>query len=108
MGDEGGFIILGGIILVLVILVVGVLLGKLFRVQYPDSYVEAGAARQWVLTDTHVDLGGRTVAQLRRGDTVWTTRLPNGDIAVIADSTGSRVVGFVGGHALSDSSPTAR
>ena len=105
--DEGGFIILGGIVLVLAILVVGVLLGKVFRIQYPDSYIEATAARHWVLDDTRVELGGRTVAQLRRGDTVWATRLPNGDIAVTADSTGSKVVGFIGGDILSEIPPAA-
>lgn len=107
-GDEGGFIILGGIILVLAVLVVGVLLGKVFRVQYPDSYVEAAATRHWVITDTQVQMGERTVARLRPGDAVWATRLPNGDIAVTADSTGSKVVGFVGGHVLSDGAPAAR
>ena len=101
--DEGGFIILGGIILVLVILVVGVLLGKVLRVQYPDSYVESRARKHWVVDDTELQLGGRPVARLRRGDAVWASRLENGDVAVSTDSTGQKVLGFVGAHALSES-----
>lgn len=100
--DEGGFIILGGIILVLVILVVGVLLGKVFRVQYPDSYIESRAQKHWVVTDTEVQMGGRPVARLRRGEAVWATRLENGDVAVSADSTGQKILGFVGAYNLSD------
>ncbi len=103
--DEGGFIILGGIILILVLLVVGVSLGKVLRVQYPDSYVEQRAQRQYVLTDTDLQLGGRSVARLRRGDTVWATRLENGDVAISSDAGGEMVLGFVGAHALSNVAP---
>ena len=103
--DEGGFIILGGIILILVLLVVGVSLGKVFRVQYPDSYVEQRAERQWVVTDTDVRLGGRPVAKLRRGEAVWATRLENGDVAISSDAGGQKVVGFVGAYALSNVAP---
>lgn len=99
-GNEGGFIILGGIILVLVVLVVGVLLGKVFRVQYPDSYIESQARKHWVVSDTELRLGGRSVARLRPGDAVWATRLENGDVAVSTDSTGQKVVGFVGAYTL--------
>jgi hypothetical protein len=103
--DEQGFIILGGIILILVILVVGVMLGKVLRVQYPDSYIEARAARHWVVADAEVQLAGRTVHRLRRGETVWATRLENGDIAISPDSTGQKIVGFVGSYALTNSAP---
>jgi hypothetical protein len=103
--DEGGFIILGGIILIVVLLVVGVSLGKVFRVQYPDSYVEQRAQRQYLLTDTELQLGGRSVARLRRGDAVWATRLENGDVAISSDPAGRKIVGFVGAHALSNVAP---
>lgn len=103
--DEGGFIILGGIILVLVLLVVGVSLGKVLRVQYPDSYVEQRAERQYVLTDTDLQLGGRSVAKLRRGEAVWATRLENGDVAISADEDGRKVIGFVRAFALSNVAP---
>lgn len=103
--DEGGFIILGGIILVLVLLIVGVSLGKVLRVQYPDSYVEQRAERQYVLTDTDLQLGGRSVARLRRGAAVWATRLENGDVAISSDAGGQKIVGFVEAHALSDVAP---
>lgn len=103
--DEGGFIILGGIILVLVLLVVGVSLGKVLRVQYPDSYVEQRAQRQYVLTDTELQLGGRAVARLRRGEAVWATRLENGDVAISADQDGRKVIGFVRAFALSNVAP---
>lgn len=105
--DEGGFIILGAIVLVLVVMVVGVLLGKVFRVQYPDSYIESRAQKHWVLTDTELQLGGRSVARLRPGDAVWATRLENGDVAVSADSTGQKIVGFIGAYTLSDA-PAAK
>ena len=105
MRDEGGFVILGAIVLVLVLLVVGVSLGKVLRVQYPDSYVEQRAERQWVVTDTDVQLGGRPVARLRRGDAVWATRLENGDIAITSDAGGQKVIGFVGAYALSNTAP---
>ena len=98
MRDEQGFIILGGLILILVILVVGVMLGKVLRVQYPDSYIEARASRHRVVSDADLQLGGRIVGRLRRGDAVWATRLENGDVAVAADSTGQKVVGFVGSY----------
>ncbi|HEY0154466.1 MAG TPA: hypothetical protein VGB92_20805 [Longimicrobium sp.] len=103
--DEGGFIILGAIVLVLVLLFVGVALGKLLRVQYPDSYVEQRAERQWVVADTDLQLGGRPVARLRRGEQVWATRLENGDIAVTSDAGGQKVIGFVGAYALSNVAP---
>ncbi len=103
--DEGGFVILGAIVLVLVLLVVGVSLGKVLRVQYPDSYVEQRAVRQWVVTDTDLQLGGRPVARLRRGEQVWATRLENGDIAISTDAAGQKVVGFVGAYALSNVAP---
>jgi hypothetical protein len=103
--DEGGFIILGAIVLVLVLLVVGVALGKVLRVQYPDSYVEQRAVRQWVVTDTDLQLGGRLVARLRRGDAVWATRLENGDVAISSDAGGQKVVGFVGAYALTNVAP---
>ncbi|HEX8212290.1 MAG TPA: hypothetical protein VF584_19095 [Longimicrobium sp.] len=103
--DEGGFIILGAIVLVLVLLVVGVSLGKVLRVQYPDSYVEQRAERQWVVADTDLQLGGRPVARLRRGEPVWATRLENGDIAISSDARGQKVVGFVGAYALSNVAP---
>lgn len=103
--DEGGFIILGAIVLVLVLLVVGVALGKVLRVQYPDSYVEQRAERQWVVADTDLQLGGRPVGRLRRGEPVWATRLENGDIAISSDAAGQKVVGFVGAHALSNVAP---
>ena len=102
LGNEGGFIILGGIILVLVVLVVGVLLGKVFRVQYPDSYIESRAIKHWVVADTELRMGGRSVQRLRPGDAVWATRLENGDVAVSTDSTGQKIVGFVGAYTLSD------
>ena len=100
--DEGGFIILGAIVLVLVVLVVGVLLGKVFRVQYPDSYIESRVVKQWVLTDTEVRMGDRPVTRLRAGEAVWATRLENGDVAVPADSSGRKIVAFIGAHALDD------
>ena len=103
--DEGGFIILGAIVLVLVLLFVGVALGKLLRVQYPDSYVEQRAERQWVVADTDLQLGGRPVARLRRGEQVWATRLENGDIAITSDAGGQKVIGFVGAYALSNVAP---
>jgi hypothetical protein len=103
--DEGGFIILGAIVLVLVLLVVGVSLGKVVRVQYPDSYIEQRAQRQYVLTDTELRLGGQAVARLRRGDVVWATRLENGDVVISSDADGRKVVGFVGAFALSNVAP---
>ena len=103
--DEGGFIILGGIILVLVLLIVGVSLGTVVRVQYPDSYVEQRAERRWIVTDTDLQLGGRPVARLRRGEAVWATRLENGDIAISSDAGGQKVIGFVGAYALSNVAP---
>lgn len=103
--DEQGFIILGGILLVLLILVIGVMLGKVLRVQYPDSYIEARADRHWVVSDANVQLGGRTVTRLRRGDAVWATRLENGDVAIAHDSTGQKIIGFVGSDVLSNSAP---
>lgn len=103
--DEGGFVILGAIVLVLVLLVVGVSLGKVLRVQYPDSYVEQRAERQWVVTDTDLQLGGRAVARLRRGEAVWATRLENGDVAISSDAGGQKVVGFVEAYALSNVAP---
>jgi len=99
--DEGGFIIFGALILIVVLLVVGVLLGKVLRKQYPDSYIEATAARHWVVSDTDMQMGGRTVGRLRQGDSVWATRLENGDVAVTSDRAGQKVVGFVGSAALS-------
>ena len=103
--DEGGFIILGALILIVVLLVVGVSLGKVFRVQYPDSYIEQRAERQYVLTDTELQLGGRRVAKLRRGEAVWATRLENGDVVISSDAEGRKVVGFVGAFALSQVAP---
>lgn len=105
--DEGGFIILGAIVLIVVVLVVGVLLGKVFRVQYPDSYIESRARKHWVVDDTELRMGGRSVARLRPGDAVWATRLENGDVAVSSDSTGQKIVGFVGAYTLSDA-PAAK
>lgn len=98
--DEQGFIILGAIILLVLILVVGVMLGKVFRVQYPDSYIEARAARHHVVADTELRMGDRIVGRLRRGEQVWATRLENGDVAIATDSTGQTVRGFVGSSAL--------
>ncbi len=99
--DERGFIILGGLILIVVVLVVGVMLGKVLRRQYPDSYVESTAARHYVVSDTEMQMAGRTVARLQRGDSVWATRLENGDVAITSDRAGNKVVGFVGSAALS-------
>ncbi|CAA9346731.1 MAG: hypothetical protein AVDCRST_MAG68-3965 [uncultured Gemmatimonadetes bacterium] len=99
--DEGGFIIFGALILIVVLLVVGVLLGKVLRKQYPDSYIEATAARHWLVTDAEMEMGGRTVGRLRQGDSVWATRLENGDVAITTDRAGRKVVGFVGSAALS-------
>ncbi len=106
--NEGGFIILGALILIVLLLVVGVSLGKVFRVQYPDSYVEARAERRFVLTDTELQFGGKSVAKLRRGDTVWATRLENGDVAISSDAGARRIIGFVGAFALSSAAPPGR
>jgi hypothetical protein len=99
--DEGGFIIFGALILIVVLLVTGVLLGKVFRMQYPDSYIDATATRHWVVSDVEMKLAGRTVARLRQGDSVWATRLENGDVAITTDRAGQKVLGFVGSDALS-------
>lgn len=106
--DEGGFIILGALILIVVALVVGVSLGKVFRVQYPDSYVEQRAQRQYVITDTELQLGGRSIAKLRRGEAVWATRLENGDVAISTDAGAQKILGFVGAFALSNVAPSGR
>ncbi|HEX8359010.1 MAG TPA: hypothetical protein VF613_02755 [Longimicrobium sp.] len=99
--DERGFIIFGALILIVVLLVVGVLLGKVLRRQYPDSYIETTAARHWVVSDADMEMGGRKVARLQRGDSVWATRLENGDVAITSDRAGQKVMGFVGSAALS-------
>ena len=106
--DERGFIIFGALILIVVLLVVGVMLGKVLRKQYPDSYVESTATRHWVVTDAELQLGGRTVGRLQRGDSVWATRLENGDVAVTADRAGQKLVGFVGSDAISTERTTPR
>ena len=106
--DERGFIIFGALILIVVLLVVGVLLGKVLRVQYPDSYIESTATRHWLVSDAELQLGGRTVGRLQRGDSVWATRLENGDVAITADRAGQKLVGFVGSAAISTVRTTPR
>lgn len=107
-GDERGFIVFGALVLIVVVVVTAVLLGKVVRYQYPDSYIDPRRTeRRHLVSDAEIHDAGQVVRRLRRGDSVWVSQLDNGDVAVF-DEPGKRVIGFVSGLALSPPRATSR
>lgn len=99
--------VLGALILVVGIMVLAVLLGKLVRYQYPDAYVPATQQHELRYATALVEVrdGGRVAGRLAPGDSVWTSQLENGDVAVFPHSVSTELVGFVPSSALSVTRP---
>jgi len=105
--DSRGFVVLGALILVVGIMVAAVLLGKLIRYQYPDAYIPATQQHELRYAVAPVELhdGERVTSRLAPGDSVWTSQLENGDVAVFAHPTSTELVGFAPPSALSPTRP---
>lgn len=91
---EGGFIILGCLILVIVVLTVGVLLGKIFRKQ--DVWIVSTEGRdvRHAVADAPVVYGETLIRVVPKGDSVWAYPLEDGVIAVYASPEATQVDGF--------------
>lgn len=91
---EDGAIILGCIILVVTVLVIGVLLGKIFRQQDRWEVSTAGRHLRHAVADTEVRYGDVLIRVIPRGDSAWVYPLPDGTVAVYTSPDAPQVDGF--------------
>jgi hypothetical protein len=91
---EGGFIILGCLILIVVVLVVGVLLGKIFRKQDRWIVSTEGRSVRHAVRDVEVRYADQVIRVIPRGDSAWVYPLPDGVVAVYTSPDEPQVDGF--------------
>lgn len=106
-GNTHGFVVFGALILVVVVVVAAVLLGKVVRYKYPDTYHARFEQRQlrWAVAPLEVRDGARVAARLAPRDSVWVHNMENGDVVVFRGPEGDAVLGFAPAAGLSPVRP---
>ena len=106
-GNTQGIVVFGALILVVVVVVAAVLLGKVVRYEYPDTYHARFEQRQlrYVVAPLEVRDGARVTARLAPRDSVWVHSMENGDVVVFRGREGDAVLGFAPAAGLSPVRP---
>lgn len=107
-GNTQGFVVFGALILVVVVMVAAVLLGKVVRYEYPDTYPARFEHRQLRYATAPVEIhdGERVTARLAPSDSVWAHNLENGEMVVFREREGDAVLGFAPAGSLSAVRPS--
>ncbi len=97
----------GALVLVVVVVVAAVLLGKVVRYKYPDTYHARFEERQlrYAVVPLEVRDGARVTARLAPRDSVWVFGMENGDVVVFRGPEGDAVLGFAPAAGLSPVRP---
>jgi hypothetical protein len=95
VANEDGILVLRCLIAIILVLAIGVLLGKVLRVQYSDDVPVTGREVRWARRDVDVTYGVYTTGHLARGDSAWVEPVDGGLSAVFAGKATQGVVGFV-------------
>jgi hypothetical protein len=92
--SQGGFIVFGCLILIVVVFVAAVLIGKL--IHGPERTVVTNTGRELRVAKRPVEVtyGARVMKRLKPGDSVWVTPVEGGEVAVYPDRESLLVTGF--------------
>ena len=92
--DEGGFIVFGCLLLIVVVFVSAVLIGKLIHGPERTVLTNEGREVRHAVSDVPVTYGPRVMKRLKRGDSAWVAPVEGGEVAVYEDGEDLNVIGF--------------
>jgi hypothetical protein len=106
-GNTQGVVVFGALVLIVVVVVAAVLLGKVVRYRYPDTYHARFEQRQlrYAVVPLEIRDGSRVTARLAPRDSVWVHSMENGDVVVFRGREGEAVLGFAPAAGLSPVRP---
>jgi hypothetical protein len=90
---RAGFIVLGPLIAITLLVIIFVVAGKLMYAPAPVYIVEDRPVRRVATTGAPVFREARLVARVEPGDSLWVVQTASGAVVVYSDSTASVVVG---------------
>jgi hypothetical protein len=93
---NGGFIVLGLLIAITLLMAAGVLIGKVVHASRYPYEVPLGAREMVRVSDPlEIRYGALVTGRVAEGDAVWIRPVGEGRVAVFAGAESSRIVGFV-------------